>query len=116
MDEIGLFRTDKIHDFQKRNNLVVHSMNGFKGLLYVNRKKVQNDTRIVHVMHVSDIEVLDGHYFPITDFAMMAKHYYSIRKNSMSRSAHDPCVRHTCEYFEQRHPPKNTTIIAHVAT
>lgn len=116
LDDTGLFRTDKIHDFEKRNNVIVrcyvHSMKGFKGPLYVNRQEVKEDTRIVHIMLLSDIEedILDGHYFPITDFGMMARHYYKQKFNVTCRAGPvcETCLRifpakYSSEEWEQHY-------------
>ena len=92
LDDTGLFRTDKIHEFEKKNNMIVrcyvHSMKGFKGPLYINRKELKEDTRIVHIMLLSDIEndMLNGHYFPIVNFTMMAKYYYKEKFNVAYRA------------------------------
>lgn len=88
-----VLRTDDIFKFEKENNIVrcyVHSMKGFKGPLYPNRKDKEEGRLVVHLL-LTDIDVpqLKGHYLPISDITMMAHHYY---QNRFDHQPKRPCL------------------------
>ena len=89
----GLFKVKDILAFEKANNIIVrvynHNTKAYKGMVYPNTQVVKDDTRIVHLMLLSNIEddsKLDGHYFPITNVHQMIHHYYKAKFNSRSRN------------------------------
>ena len=94
MDQNGLFGTDKLRAFEERNDIIVrcythttkNHVSGFGGPLYVNSKAREENTKVVHIMLVTDMDSenpqsLVGHYLPIIDFHAMSVHYYNKRLN-----------------------------------
>ena len=97
IEKKGLFKVKDILAFEKANNIIVrvynHNTKAYKGVVYPNTQVVGKDTRIVHLMLLSNIEddsKVDGHYFPITNVQQMVRHYYKQRCNVQ-------CKNQVCE-------------------
>ena len=92
----GLFQIKDILAFEKANNMVVrvynHNTKAYKGMIFPNKQIVTDNTRIIHLLLLTNIEdedKLDGHYFPITNIQNMVRYYY--RKKFNCRSFNRVC-------------------------